>query len=425
MLFTLLATLAIVSVQAQTPPAREFEPLDANAAVFWSRQTTESAELLRGLAEKFNAQSDGLDIKVVHAGSYADIYQKTSASIQAGVLPALSVAYENMTIEYVASGAVQSLEAFVTHPEYGLSETELADFFPVILKTNRYPQFGNELYSFPFAKSVLVMYFNREVMTKAGLETPPGTWDAFLQQCRQIKAKTGGYAYAMDVDASTFNAMIFSMGGEVYRDGKMLYDSPATVKALELLGTLTRERLAYQIPKGTFDDEAALAAGRVAFTLRTSAGKASVAQLFGGENARWGLARLPQADPEKPATVLFGSNVVVFNTTPAHEEVAWRFLTYFTSTEVCVEWALATGYLPMRKSAVQAPEMQAYFDRWAYNRVPYDSLGFAQSEPAIEGWQSVRSLAENAVTSVITGMQSPEAAAAELNAKANALLDAR
>ena len=87
-----------------------------------------------------------------------------------------------------------------------------------------------------------------------------------------------------------------------------------------------------------------------------------------------------------------------------------------------MKWALATGYLPVRKSAVQAPEMQAYFDRWEYNRIPYDSLEFARSEPAVAGWQGVRGLVENAVTAVITGMQSPATAAAELNTKANALL---
>lgn len=425
MLSTLVATLAILATQAQTPPAREFKPLDANAAVFWSRQTTESAELLRRLAEQFNAQHDGPDIKVVHGGGYTDIYRKTSASIQAGVLPALSVAYESMTTEYVTAGAVQSLEPFLNHPEYGLSEVGLADFFPAVLETNRYPQFGNAMYSFPFAKSVLVLYFNREVMAAAELDAPPATWDAFLEQCRRIRAKTGGHAYALDVDASTFNAIVFSMGGEVYRDGKVLYDSPASVKALDLLATLTREKLAYQIPKGTFDDEAALAAGKVAFTLRTSAGKASVERLFGGENERWGIARLPQADPDTPATVLFGANVVVFNTVPAHEEAAWRFLTYFTSPEVCVEWALATGYLPVRKSALESPALEAYLDRWEYNRVPYDSLDFARSEPSVAGWQTVRGLIENAVTAVITGMQSPEAAAAELTAKANAALAAR
>ena len=425
MLHFLLAALAAASLHAQTPPARVFKPLDADAAVFWSRQTTEAGEFLRELTDRFNAATEGLNIRVVHAGGYDDIFRRTSASIQAGVLPALSVAYESMTVEYVAAGAAASLEPWINHPDLGLTEAEQADFIPAVLETNRYPQYGDQLYSFPFAKSVLVMYYNREVLAKAGIEAPPATWEEFLDQCRRIRRETRGFAYALNVDASAFNAMIFSMGGDVVRDGATLYDSAASVQALELLATLTRERLAYQIPQGSYDDEAALAAGRVAFTLRTSAGKSSVERLFGGENDRWGMAPIPQSDPARPATVLFGPNVVVFNTTPAHEEAAWRFIKYFTSSEVGVDWALATGYVPMRKSAAESPAMQAYFERWPHNRVAFDSLTFARAEPSLAGWQTVRGLIEHAVTAVVTGMQTPEQAARELTAKANAVLESR
>ena len=39
-----------------------FRPINEDAAVFWDRQTTESAELLRTMAEEFNQQWQGLHL---------------------------------------------------------------------------------------------------------------------------------------------------------------------------------------------------------------------------------------------------------------------------------------------------------------------------------------------------------------------------
>ncbi|HNY85561.1 MAG TPA: hypothetical protein PKN23_03615, partial [Candidatus Hydrogenedentes bacterium] len=87
-----------------------FRPVDAGRAVLWDRQINESAALLRDLAGEFNAGRAGLPVEVQHAGSYADIFRKVSASIQAGVLPAMAVSYESMTTEYAAAGAAVALD---------------------------------------------------------------------------------------------------------------------------------------------------------------------------------------------------------------------------------------------------------------------------------------------------------------------------
>ena len=90
----------------------QFKPIDPTAAVFWDRQTTESAELLRTLANEFNASRPGrLPIKVEHSGGYKEIFQKVSASIRAGALPGMAVAYQSMTAEYAQTGAVVALDS--------------------------------------------------------------------------------------------------------------------------------------------------------------------------------------------------------------------------------------------------------------------------------------------------------------------------
>ncbi|HOT52025.1 MAG TPA: extracellular solute-binding protein, partial [Candidatus Hydrogenedentes bacterium] len=267
-----------------------------------------------------------------------------SASIQAGALPAMAVAYQSMTAEYAQAGAVADLEPFVHDAKSGLGPEELDDFYPVVFETNRYPDFGGKMLSFPFCKSVLMLYFNKEVLSKAGFDAPPATWDEFIHQCRRIKAKTGKPAYAVSVDCSTITGMIFSLGGDLCDGKRTLFDSPQAIQAFEIIETLAKEKLGYQITPGSYDDETALAQGSVAFCIRSSSGRTNVAMLMQGAQDQWGMARLPQGDPANPRTVLFGPNICIFNTTPEQQQAAWDFVKFFTSREIGVRWALGTGY---------------------------------------------------------------------------------
>lgn len=405
------------------PVARTFKSVENDTAVFWVRFSTETGDIMNQLVADFNQGRAGLPVKADYIGGYSEIYRKVTAGILGNTLPAMALAYESMTTEYVKSGAVAGLDPFIADPEIGLSAEELDDFFPAALASNRYAQFNDKLYSFPFSKSVLVMYYNIKVLAQAGIEAPPRTWDEFLEQCRTVKAKTGLYPLALNIDCSTINGFIFSMGGEVTDGDRALFDSPESLKVFKLIETLGKEQLAIQVPPNTYDDDSALAQNRIAFSFRTSSAKESIAMLMAGDNERWGVAVIPQADPANPKTVLYGGNICIFNTTPEQQRTAWEFTRFFTSREGTVRWAVQSGYLPVRKSAADHSDMQKYWAQWEYNRVGFDCLPFAKVEPNLAGWQEVRGIVEKGETAVLRGVQTAEQAVAAITAEANAALD--
>ncbi len=399
-----------------------FRPVDGDAAVFWDRQFTDNAELMNSLVGEFNNQWPGLPIRLEHSGAYADIFRKVSASIQARVLPAMAVSYESMTTEYIATGAVADVESVAALSGLEWTEEERADFYPALLESNRYPGHGDRLYSFPFAKSVLMMYYNRRVMADAGIDAPPPTWDEFLAQCRRVKARTGKYAHAISADCSTVDGMIYSMGGEVLAGTETLFDAPAAVAVFELYETLVREGLAYAITPGTYDDNLALSKDEVAFVLRTSSGRGDMMRAMDNDKGRWGLTRIPQKDPARPATVLFGPGVTLFDTTEEQKKAAWAFVRWFTSPRISARWAAGTGYLPVRRSSLEQPEIKRLFAEWEHNRAPFDCLEFARSEPNVPGWQQVRDLVVRALGDVIAGTATAREATEKLKRDADAVL---
>lgn len=412
------------SEQNASSDVGSFVALESDRAVFWDRQTSDAADELARIVDEYNAGRTGVPIDVVPSGNYGDIYRKVTASIRAGVLPAMAVAYENMTAEYMRMGAVAPLDEYIDDDERGLSDAELSDYFPAMLDSNRFEQFDGQTLSFPYTKSVLVMYYNLRVMDKAGLDTPPATWDEFLDQCRKIKAATGSYAVALDVDCSTISGFIFSMGGDILGDGETLYDKPASVKTFELVETLIKEKLAYQIPPRTFNDETSFGNDEIAFIFRTSAQRPFLVNLIPDETA-WGIAPIPQADPESPGTALYGGNLTIFRSTQDQQASAWGFIKHFTTPKTTVRWALATGYLPVRQSAKDDPQLQAFWNEWPSNRTAFDCLAFAKPEPNILAWQEIRTLVEDAQTSVIAGLKTGRQAAEDLKRDADAVMRGR
>jgi multiple sugar transport system substrate-binding protein len=400
-----------------------FRSIDDTAAVMWVRQTTTAEALLNEIVDAFNADRDGLPIKIEYAGDYGDIYRKVSASIQARTLPAMTVAYESMTTEFAATGSVRRLDDLIADPVIGMTESDLADYFPGVLNTNPHGP-SAETYSFPFSKSVLVMYVNRRVLGEAGIEAPPRTWDEFLIQSRQIKSATGKAAYAIDIDCSTFDGFLMSMGGAILDSEDRAFTGPETLQALTMLRTMIDEDLAYLTPPRTFEDRSAFSQDQVAFFFRSSAHLAPTDDLMEGDRSAWSVAPIPQANPASPQTVLYGPNAVIFALDEAHVRTSWEFIRFFSRPENGVKWALGTGYVPIRKSAAELPELQAYWDEWECHRVPYDCLAFARPEPNRAGWQEVRGLVESTLKEVLTRIKSPETAAKELSEKATRVLKA-
>ena len=399
-----------------------FQPIVADAVEFWDRQTTENAELLEQIVAEFNDSQEGPPIRLVQSGNYGDIYRKVTASIQAGVLPGMAAVYESMIPTYAEANAIVPLGPYVHDEQLGFTEEELGDFFPAVIETNTFESLGGALYSFPYTKSVPMLYYNLRVLNAAGLDDPPRTWDEFLAQCRAVKAKLNKPAWALSIDASTVDGMIYSMGGEILRDGKTLFDSPAAIRVFALFDTLAEEELIYTIQPGRFDDESAFGQDEVAFAVRGSSSRPYFDLVKEGDREGWGMVPLPQADPSNPKTILYGGNICVFRTTEEQQRAAWAFIKYFTSPDVSVRWALATGYLPVRKSAAADPRLQAHWEAWPDDRLAFESLAWAEPEPNVPGWQEVRGLIENALTAVVTDIKSGEQAAHDLKREADAVL---
>lgn len=109
-----------------------------------------------------------------------------------------------------------------------------------------YPEAMNELYSLdgemygiPKDFDTIAVYYNREILEKAGLEEPTSdwTWDDYRSMAKQISDKLGGEGIIgagenYDIQPMVYPA-ILGNGGYIIKDGKSGYDDPKTIEALQ------------------------------------------------------------------------------------------------------------------------------------------------------------------------------------------------
>ena len=418
----LLAVLCVAALAGCSDRAPD------DALIFWHTQSQDNAALLQEIVDDYNATDPPMTVSLRYVGGYTELFRKVRATIATNKMPPdLVVAYESMVAEYIELGAAAALDDYITDPEIGLPPESLADIFPSILAGNRYPSYGNHYYTFPFTKSILMMYTSRALLREAGLSgDPPKTWDEFKAMCAAVR-KMGKEGYALSVDASTINGIVMSFGGSVLdeQNRRALFDSPAGLAAFELIHDMARAGLCYQIDRRSYGDRKDFSSGRCAFMIRSSTTRPYLENDI-GDRFDWDLAVIPQGTAEQaerdPVTVLFGANIAVLKTTPERQRAAWRFVKYFVSRDVTAKWALGTGYLPVRESAAATPAVRAFFSENPRNRRAFDALPHARTEPGVAGWQAVRTEIELAEADAVRGRIPPGEIAAKLNREANAAL---
>jgi ABC-type glycerol-3-phosphate transport system substrate-binding protein len=417
LIFVLMIVSMIVGCGKKEAPTEK--PL-----IFWHPMSGEKASALREIVDAYNATNPPIKIQEEYTGDYDSLYRKTLSALLAKRPPDLAIAYESMVAEYMKyNSAVVDLDPYLKQE----SKESIDDFYPMFLQSNRYDNFGNKMLSMPFTKSILMLYCNMDMLKEVGKTSPPATWSELIEDLKLIKAKRNIEPLALVRDASTFDGLVYSFGGEVYdpKNGQSLFDQPATQEALSLLHDLFSQKLAHEAAFNTYDDRNDFVSEQAAFFIRSSTSRPYVFELAKGK-FNWTMTAIPHSDKVKDSrTVLFGPNLCIFKSTPEREKAAWAFIEYFTSPKVAAQWTTKSGYLPVRKSAMKEPVLQTFLKIHPANQQTADAIPFALPEPNTQGWQEVRPLLEKAMGDVMADRASPAQAAQDLQKESLRILKAK
>jgi multiple sugar transport system substrate-binding protein len=390
------------------PELAESLPPGVTNVVFWEPFPLDRTQglLLGEMIRDFEAENPDIVVDIVPKSGYVGIHGALLDQLPDGDLPHLAVAFPSMIAEYAAAGVVLPLDTYLNDPDWGLTEEDLLDIPASYLDTGRFPAFGRQLLAFPFDQNAIGMWVNRTLLAQAGWQHPPATWHEFEQACFDVVVSTGVGCYPVVESVATFDAWLHSRGEQQLDDAGRTprFNGTAGVESLVLLQRLMDTGLAWR-PADPYGDYVAFANGQAAFTFSSTGNNPLYVDAYQGalRNGvapfQWYQAMLPQADPARPATSMYGTNFFILRSDPYRQQAAWRFIRWFTATEQTARWAAELEAMPVRLSALEV--MTDTLETYPFVRAQVeDILPYGRPEPAVPAGLDIRGLLHTALISV-------------------------
>jgi len=433
----ILATLMLVSAacSAAAPAPQQSTEADITLSgapvgiTLWHALSGPQQVALDAMVKKFNeTNGKGITVSALNQGNYTQLYQKTLGAIQAGALPELAHAYESFVADYMKADVVVDLGAYKDSVKNGLAKASQDDIYKGYYDTNTFPQYGNKLLSWPFTKSLAVMYVNNDVLKEIGKPIPK-TWDEFEATAlaatkKDASGKVTRYGFAFNTDASYFNAQVYARGGNLMAaDNKTVaWNGKEGLAVLQMYDRMNKNGSGYS-PK-SFDYQGDLATGKLAFFFSSTSTVPFMKQLADTAPFSWSIANLPQAatDPAKAKTVQFGANVAIFKSTPEKQLASWLFIKWMSETDQSAQFASTSYYMPVRKTASEQQILKDYWAKVPQGKQGFDLIQVSSPEPNVRGQQDIRDVIFNMITEVLTGKSTPEQAIGTAGTKSNQIL---
>ncbi|HET8909871.1 MAG TPA: sugar ABC transporter substrate-binding protein [Ktedonobacteraceae bacterium] len=358
---------------------------------------------MKTVANDFMKQNPGIHV-TVQSIPWANAHQKLLTAVAGTQTPDVSQMGTTWMTEFAKTGALD------TTP----SSIDQSAFFPSAWKT---AVVNGTPYGVPWYVETRVLYYRTDIAQKAGITSPPKTWDDLLAAAQAMKQK-GGSKYGIYLpsnDWQTFLPFVWQNSGKVFDNGSYTLNSPQVVQALSFYQNFFKDGLTPQVEPPSFDEVQTFDQGSTPMFF-SGPWSAGLIKQEGGASmqGKWAIAPMPQKVTN--TSFVGGSNMVVFKNSP-NRAAAWKFVQYLSDPTVQTKWYNAVGDLPSVQSAWNSGTIASDKNLAIF----HTQLGDAQGPPSTSKWEEAALAIDNDIQSVMLGKSSPDQAAQDMQQKATSI----
>ncbi|MCU5771481.1 extracellular solute-binding protein [Erwiniaceae bacterium BAC15a-03b] len=265
----------------------------------------------------------------------------------------------------------------------------------------------------PWILDTKYLYYNKAMLAKAGITTPPQSWQQVMEQSELLKQKgivkyplvwSWSQAEALICDYTT---LVSAFGGEFYQNGKLNFSSPASMKAVSYMKTSldkgvtnpnSREYLEEDVRKAFSNGDAAFALNwTYMYNMANDAKQSKVA-------GDVGIVPAPGDAPGK-ASAVNGSMGLGIAKASEHADQSWQFISYITSQPVQDKYSRLS--LPIWKSSYDDPAVQKGQEELI--AAAKKSLNVMLSRPETADYSRLSNTLQQQLQQILQGQVTPEA----------------
>lgn len=346
------APTAVTEATAVAPTTMPEAAMGSTVEItYWGSFSGNLGKAEQAAVDAFNASQQDVKVNYQFQGSYEETAQKLTAAIQAKTTPDVSLLSDVWWFSFYINSQLQPLNDLMA-----TAGTKPEDYIDVLISEGTRK---GATYWVPFARSTPLFYYNKDAWAEAGLEDrAPETWAEFQEWAPKLnKADRSAFGHP---GAASYIAWLFQ--GVIWQYGGSYSDPDFTVRITEPQAIAAGKF--YRDTVHTFKWATTPKDVTVDFTNGlTASAMMSTAALAGVEtNAKFkvGTGFLPKADAFGCPTG--GSGMAIMTGLPAEkQQAAMKWIAFATGDEYTVTWSQSTGYMPVRKAAIESEKMQAFF----------------------------------------------------------------
>lgn len=339
-----------LAVSAMVLMATQATAQDLRVAVYTSSEP--HLKLLNQLADRFKTSHSGVNVRF-ETIPVADYTQKLSFQVAGGKAPDVAWMMEDAAPAFIEANVLMDIAPVLQ----ALPDYDLKDFTDPAMALWRK---GDQVYGVPFSTSPFLIYYNKTMFDKAGLEYPrqlaeKGEWNMtkFQEISKQlVAANPGKWAFEFKDGEGYASRMTHALlppirayGGDLWENGKCALESPGAVQAVQQIHDMVFKDKTI-VPPGEQGD---FFSGNSAMTVNQISRASKMAEA----GFDWGIAPLPTGPDGEEGPVIGQAGFVVFDSSP-NKELAAELVAQMTSKEGVA--ALAQFFPPARQSVLSSDE---------------------------------------------------------------------
>jgi len=284
---------------------------------------------------------------------YEELTQRTLTGISQNNAPVLSYQGVNQIRQYVESGHAYDLSGFVAaDPRW----KEERGYYPTMMALGN---FNGKQYAIPFAISTPIVYYNADLLRRAGAEVgpdnPPQTWDELIAAAHKVKALgpqyTGMFFDYLITGNWMWQAILTCEGGSMMdaKETRVTFADEPGIRAAKMLRRFVDEGIMQDWTR--LQGEQAFIAGRVGFYVSSTSWLKGVQDKAGFDlrtclfpPGSAGLRRLPNG----------GNGGMIITKDPAKAKAAYEYAMFASGPIGTAIQVKGSGYMPMHEKGTEA-----------------------------------------------------------------------
>ncbi|KAB8291445.1 ABC transporter substrate-binding protein [Bifidobacterium avesanii] len=309
---------------------------------FWHAMTGAQQTTLQQLTDAFMKANPKIKVTLQNQSSYGDLQQKLTATMQSPKnLPTITQAYPGWLSQGFEDGTVVALDDYIKSSDKNLA---FDDWDDVLSGLRDGVTFNGKIYGMPFNKSTEVLWYNKTLFDKLGIQVPK-TYDELVAASQKIKQSENIPGLGFDSLSNFYITYLKNNGTE--------FD-----KSLDVSGAQSQAAFDWY-GKGVADGTMRIAgtdkymsgpfgSQKVGMYIGSNAGESFVKQGAAGK-FEYGVAPYPAK-----YSLQQGTDIYMFDSaTPEQRTAAFMYEKFLTSKDSQITWAVNTGYMPVRSSAIK------------------------------------------------------------------------